>query len=63
MLEKTKDIYWLCEKSIMYWGYSQDHQHLGVPLTVQKMSLDKLGLVIPAGPLLNLLVRHKTFNF
>lgn len=33
MLEKTKSEYWLCEKSIMFWAYSKDHQHLGVPLS------------------------------
>lgn len=34
MLEKTKSEYWLCEKSIMLWAYSEDHEHLGVPLGV-----------------------------
>ncbi|MBL7159828.1 hypothetical protein ISS85_05090 [Candidatus Microgenomates bacterium] len=34
MLEKTKSEYWLCEKAIMLWAYSDDHQHLGVPLSV-----------------------------
>lgn len=34
MLEKTKDQYWLCEKSIMLWGYSKKHQHLGIPLGI-----------------------------
>ena len=34
MLEKTKSECWLCEKSIMLWAYSEDHKHLGVPLSV-----------------------------
>lgn len=34
MLERTKSEYWLCEKSIMFWAYSKDHNHLGVPLNV-----------------------------
>lgn len=41
MLEKTKDTYWLCEKSIMFWSYSKDHQHLGVPLSVNTFTKDK----------------------
>jgi hypothetical protein len=35
MLERTKNEYWLCEKSIMLWAYSEDHKHLGVPLGVE----------------------------
>ncbi|MBU1110027.1 hypothetical protein KKB83_00150 [Patescibacteria group bacterium] len=33
MLERTKNPYWLCEKAMMLWGYSDAHQHLGVPLS------------------------------
>ena len=41
MLEKTKDNYWLCEKSILFWGYSKDHQYLGVPLGVDIFTKNK----------------------
>ena len=33
MLEKTKGSYWLCGKSFLFWGYSEDHQHFRVPLS------------------------------
>lgn len=46
MLEKTKDSYWLCEKSIMFWAYSKDHQHLGVPLSVGTFTKDKRAEII-----------------
>lgn len=46
MLEKTKDPYWLCEKSIMFWAYSKDHQHLGVPLSVSTFTKKKRAEII-----------------
>lgn len=46
MLEKTKDSYWLCEKSIMFWAYSKDHQHLGVSLSVGTFTKNKRAEII-----------------
>lgn len=52
MLQRTKSAYWLAAKLIMFWGYSNDHQHLGVPLNVRLLdtkspeileSLEKIG--------------------
>lgn len=37
MLERTKPDYWLYEKSILLWAYSQYHQHLGVKLNTNTL--------------------------
>lgn len=40
MLEKTKSDYWLYEKAVLYWAYSQGHQHLGRPLNAKVFCAD-----------------------
>ena len=41
MLEKTKSEYWLYEKAVLFWSYSEGHQHLGRPLGMDIFCKDR----------------------